>query len=113
MATIDEETYQPGDCVMVLHPTHPSLDLTSGSHQEAQPSTVRFARLLYFYQDRQGKYAHVRWFAHGSEIPVLLELAPSRALFLLSDYEDIQLARIAGKIKVDHIGRDSFQNGLV
>ena len=89
------------------------MDLTSGSHQEHRPSTVRFARLLYFYQDHQGKHAHVRWFAHGSEIPVLRELAAPRALFLLSDCEDIQLSRIGGKIKVDHIIQDSFHNSLL
>ena len=63
-----------------------------------------------FGDEFEGKYAHLRFFAHGSELNVLGELAAPRALFLLTECKDKPLTHIAGKLNVEYI--DS-QSGLV
>ena len=109
---IDGKIYQPGDHVLIRpnSPQRPHNDEAGISHQ---PTRIRFGRIAYLYEDHNGMYAHVRWFAHGSEVPVLQDFASPRALFMLSSCQDIQLTKIVGKLRVDYVGKDDAEVGLV
>ncbi|KAI9736586.1 MAG: hypothetical protein M1818_006097 [Claussenomyces sp. TS43310] len=107
---IDGIVFKAGDYVTV----RPSIEERQGTKGDVDSSEsdmeiaagIWFARIVYLFKDRNGDAsAHMRWFEHGGST-ILKETAGPRELFLSSECEDVSLGAIAGKIRVDYVGRD-------
>lgn len=105
-AVVDKTHIKPGDYVAVRPATEKNTAKMGKISDKKVAAGIWFARIVYLFQDGNGNAsAHIRYLEHGGET-ILKETAGPRELFLLSECNDASLGAIAGKIRVDYVGRN-------